>query len=88
MFRMWGKLWKNNRMIQDTVICITDYSMSRTAMVFQALDDICYQFDLGKPIWLDSNISEFQRIAKTRFTQDSFIEQIPFDFLELQVIEE
>ncbi len=88
MFRMWGKIWKNNRMTQDTVVCITDYSLSRTSMVFQALDDICYEFDLGKPIWLDANISEFQRVSKTRFTQDSFIEQIPFDYLELQVIEE
>ncbi len=88
MFRMWGKIWKNNRMTRDTVVCITDYSLSRTSMVFQALDDICYEFDLGKPIWLDANISEFQRVSKTRFTQDSFIEQIPFDYLELQVIEE
>ena len=88
MFRMWGKIWKNNRMIRDTVICITEAGMSRTSMVFQSLEDICYEFDLGKPIWLDSNISEFQRVSKTRFTQDSFIEPIPFDFLELQVIEE
>lgn len=88
MFRMWGKIWKDNHMLQDTVVCITDYSLSRTAMVFQALDDICYEFDLGKPIWLDANISEFQRVSRTRFTQDSFIETIPFDFLELQVIEE
>ena len=75
-------------MIRDTVISITDYSLSRTAMVFQSLEDICYEFDLGKPIWLDANISEFQRISKTRFTQDSFIEHIPFDFLEIQIIEE
>ncbi len=75
-------------MLRDTVICMTDYSLSRTAMVFQSLDDICYEFDLGKPIWLDVNISEFQRVAKTRFTQDSFIEHIDFDYLEIQVIEE
>ena len=75
-------------MLRDTVICISDYSLSRTDMVFQSLDEICYEFDLSKPIWLDSNISEFKRVSKTRFTQDSFIEQIPFDFLELQVIEE
>ena len=49
---------------------------------------ICYDFDLGKPIWLDSNIQEFKRHSKTRFYQDSFIEEIPFDYLELQVIEE
>ena len=88
MFRMWGKIWKDNHLLQDPVVCITDYRLSRTAMVFQALDDICYKFDLSKPIWLDANISEFQRVSKTRFTQDSFIETIPFDFLELQVIEE
>lgn len=88
MFRMWGKIWKDNHMLQDTVICMTDYSMSRTAMVFQALDDICYEFDLGKPIWLESNIADFKRHDKTRFNQDSFIEQIDFDYLEIQVIEE
>lgn len=88
MFRMWGKIWKDNHMLQDTVICISDYSMSRTAMVFKALDDICFQFDLEKPIWLDSCVTDFKRHAKTRFTQDSFIEHIEFDYLEIQVIEE
>lgn len=88
MFRMWAKLIKDNRMLQDTVICISDYSLSRTAMVFQAIEDICYQFDLGKPIWLDSTINEFKRHDKARFMQDNFIETIHFDYLEIQVIEE
>ncbi len=88
MFRMWGKIWKNNRLIRDTTVQISDYSLSRTSMVFQALDEICYEFDLSKPSWLDVNISEFQRVAKTKFVQDNFIEQIPFDSLEIQVIEE
>ena len=86
MFRMWGKIWKNNHLEKDTVICMTDYSMSRTAMVFQSLDDICYQFDLSKPIWLDANIEDFKRHDKTRFRQDNFIEQIEFDYLEIQAI--
>jgi len=83
-----GENLENNHMIRDTEISLSDYSMSRTAMVFQALDDICYEFDLSKPIWLDANISEFRRTAKTRFTQDSFIETIEFDSLEIQIIEE
>ena len=88
MFRMWGKIWKDNHLIKDTVACISDYSLSRTQMVFQALDEICYTFDLSKPIWLDANIREFQRRARTRFSRDCFVEQIDFDYLELQVIEE
>lgn len=88
MFRMWAKIIKDTRIEKDTVISISDYSLSRTSMVFQALEDICYQFDLEKPMWLDSTVKDFQKHSKTRFTQDNFIEHIEFDFLEVQVIEE
>ena len=88
MFRMWGKLVKNNRTIQDTVAEIPYGSLTRTQMVFQALDEICVRLDLGKPIWLDANIREFQLRDRTHFGQDQFIETIDFDFLEIQIIEE
>ncbi len=88
MFRMWGKIFKNNHLLKDTVISIGDYTLSRTQMVFQALDEICYEFDLEKPIWLDATVRDFQIHSKARFTKDSFIESVDFDFLEIQVIEE
>ena len=87
MFRLWGKIFKDNHMLRDTVI-EDDRNDTRTHKIFDSLDQICYDFDLGKPIWLDYNIDEFKRHAKARFYQDSFIEEIPFDYLELQVIEE
>lgn len=87
MFRIWGKLFKDNHLLKDVTIC-DDSTNTRTTKVFAALDSICIEFDLGKPIWLDSNIREFQRHAKTRFLQDSFIEEIEFDYLEFHVIEE
>lgn len=87
MFRLWGKLWKDNHLLQDQVIC-DDTNNTRTKKIFNGLDELCYTFDLQKPIWLDSNISEFQKVSKTRFYQDNFIETIEFDYLEIQVIEE
>ena len=87
MFRMWGKLWKDNRLLKDIMIENGD-SDTRTHKVFHALDDICMEFDLGKPIWLDSNVQDFKRHSRTRFRQDSFIEEIEFDYLEIQIIEE
>lgn len=87
MFRLWAKIWKDNHMMKDMTV-ENAAEDTRTHKVFQALDDVCYAFDLGKPIWLDSNINEFKRHAKTRFTQDSFVEGIDFDFLEIHVIEE
>jgi hypothetical protein len=76
-----------NRMIKDIVITNNEDD-TRTHKVFKALDEVCRAFDLGTPIWLDSNIADFKRHSKTRFTQDSFMEEIPFDFLEFHVIEE
>ena len=87
MFRLWAKEMKNNRMIRDTVV--EDPSDdTRTHKVFHALDEVCYRFDLGKPIWLDAAVQDFKRHDKTRFTQDYFIETIDFDYLEIHVIEE
>jgi len=87
MFRLWAKVFKDNHMLQDTVIC-DDSTDTRTHKVFRALDQVCYQFDLGKPIWLDATATEFKRHAKARFYQDNFIEHIEFDYLEIHVIEE
>lgn len=87
MFRVWGKLFKDNRMLKDLTVC-DDSQDTRTHKVLHALDEMCYAFDLSKPIWLDSNVREFQRHAKTCFRQDSFVDEVDFDFLEFQVIEE
>lgn len=87
MFRLWGKLFKDNHLLKDTVVCDGSPD-TRTHKIFRALDEICCEFDLGKPIWLDSTVAEFKKHRKARFTQDSFIEQIDFDYLEIHIIEE
>ena len=88
MFRMWCKLFKDNHLLQDTVIIIQDDSMSRTDKVFSCVSQACVTFDLSQPIWLDANIREFKRHNKTRFIQDNFVEEIEFDYLEIHIIEE
>ena len=87
MFRLWAKEYKDNRMIKDMTVC-EDTDDTRTHKVFNALNKVCVGFDLGNPIWLDQNIRDFKRVSKCRFTKDSFVEEIDFDYLEIQVIEE
>lgn len=88
MFRLWGKIFRDNKMLRDTVIYNGDYNLSRTAMIFDALDKICYEFDLSHPVWLDKTVAEFKRHDKVRFYKDNFIDAIDFDYLEIQVLEE
>lgn len=85
--RIWAKIFENNHMLRDTVV-EDESDDTRTHKVFRALEEVCHRFDLGQPIWLDKNINEFKRHAKTRFLQDSFIESVEFDYLEFYVIEE
>ena len=87
MFRLWGRTFRDNRMLRDIVIT-NDSDDTRTHKVFNGLEQICYAFDLSKPIWLDSVIEDFKRTSKARFYQDCFIDTIDFDYLEIQIIEE
>ena len=61
--KFWGRTFKDNRMLRDAVVENTDDD-TRTHKVFDSLDRICYVFDIPRPIWLDSNISDFKKYSK------------------------
>lgn len=87
MFRIWIKEFKDNHLLKDiTIEDVTDDT--RTHKVFNALEKGCYELDIPQPIWLDSNIRDFKKYARTRFTKDSFIEEVDFDYLDFHIIEE
>lgn len=87
MFRLSGQIWKNGKVIAS---CVSrqEGAENRTKKVYTALEEICHHFDLPVPIWLPARIREFQTRSKTTFLSDSFMEEIYFDGLEIQVIEE
>ena len=60
MFRLWGKIWKDNHLLKDTVIC-DDSEDTRTHKIFRGLESICYEMDLGNPIWLESTVRHFKK---------------------------
>ena len=87
MFRLWVRLVEDNRLIKDMVVC-DDTDDTRTHKVMNAIEKACYEMDLPKPIWLATTVKDFQIHNKCRFTKDAFIEDISFDYMEIQVIEE
>ncbi len=85
--RIWFKQFSDTHLLRSETV--ENYEQdTRTHKIFHALEEACNRMDLGKPIWLDANVKEFQRHAKTRFGQDNFVEEIDFDFLEMEVLEE
>lgn len=87
MFRLWGKIIDDNHLIKDYVAEL-DEDDTRTHKVFRCLDQICTRLELPRPVWLDSNIRDFQKFSFVRFSQDNFIDSIDFDYFEIRIIEE
>lgn len=87
MFRLWAREFKENHILKDTQV-IDGSDETRTHKIFNALDKVCIEFDLSKPIWLDSNIETFKKSNRTRFGADNFIDEIDFDYLEIEILEE
>jgi len=87
MFRLWGKMWKDRHLLKEYVY-EREVDDTRTHMIFQGLEKVCYEMDLEKPMWLDSNVKDFKEHSKARFNQDSFIESIDFDYLEIEILSE
>lgn len=88
MFRLWAKIMVSGKMVKNMIIENSDSSLNRTKKIFNSIDEICYAYDLSKPIWLDKNIREFKKNSRTRFTKDNFVDEIEFDSMDIEVIEE
>lgn len=85
--RIWARQFKDTHMLKDYLV-VDESNETRTHKVFKALEKVCQEMDLAQPVWLDRNVKDFKRAGKVRFFKDSFIEEIPFDYLEFQIIEE
>ena len=85
--RIWFKQWKDSRMLCDLVV-EDDSEETRTHKVFGALEKACYEMDLGRPIWLEVTVRDFKQRAKASLTRDCFTEEVPFAYLEIEVLEE
>lgn len=88
MFTILARELSKNHIVKQTIIENSDYTVTRTHKVFEALEKVCHEFDLSVPIWLDNNISDFKKHSRCRFYQDNFIDEIDFDYLDFQVTEE
>jgi len=86
MFRLWGKIYKNNDIISDHVFELESTGVNLDDKISQGLESLCYHFDISKPMWFSDN-DNIKQIGKTRFMDHHFIESISFDYFEIDIIE-
>ena len=87
MIKLWGKLINNNKILSQHVVVVNE-AVDYEEELKNCLIELCYHFDIQKPYWLRKNLIEYNKIKKTSFTQDNFIEEIKFERFEIEVLEE
>jgi len=87
MFRLWGKIVTNDSIIANYVFKLSTLNMSIEEKLDKGLEEICYNFDIQRPMWFSDNNRDITMIAKTKFKGQNFIENIDFDYFEIEIIE-
>lgn len=82
MSRLWARVINRHRIErQATVPC------DREA-VEDALTELCREFDIPAPLWLNKHYREFGDFRRTQFLPEHFMEEVPFQRLELEFLED
>ena len=82
MPRLWAKIIQKQRIErQATYDCRFDE-------VEEALTELCREFDIPRPIWLDKHFREYEAFQRTRFLPEHFMEEVPFQRLEIEYLED
>lgn len=76
--RVWGMIKVADRIKSDVTVTADDFAQSLIA--------VCEHFDLTKPIMVQKHYKEIERFNRTIFYPDDFIETVPFDTLEVEII--
>ena len=82
MPRLWARIIQKHRIArQDTAAC-------DLTGVEDALTELCREFDIPRPIWLNKHYREFDEFHRTQFLPEHFMEEVPFQRLEIEFLED
>lgn len=82
MPRLWARIIKKHRIDrQATAECPREG-------VEDALTELCHEFDIPRPIWLNKHQREFDEFRRTQFLPEHFMEDVSFQRLEIEFLED
>ncbi len=84
MFRIWGKVIKDGKIIkQVTYERVDKFAYSS---FFNYLADICEELDIATPVLLKTHIFNYAKFNTVKFIPRDFAESVDFDKLVLENI--
>ncbi len=86
--RIWAKIIQDHKIKTDVV---QEFALARPSDIAgwtPMLHALCQALDLARPVVLQKHINELAKFNRTVFRKSDFIDTIPFDSFELEIIPE
>ena len=87
MYKLWARKIKDNKIIASLNIKNNE-KISLSEKKDKCFKEICQKFDLSVPLWLEKHSNEFSKFKYVTFYQEDFIDDIDFDKLEIELIDD
>ena len=82
MARLWARIIVRHRIAQQSTAPCTPESVQ------DALVELCREFDIPCPLWLNKHENEFEAFRHTSFLPEHFMEDVPFQRLEIEYLDD
>ena len=86
MYKLWARKILRNQLI-DSIIVKNKEDISIYEKRDKCLKEICQKLDLSVPVWLKKHDLEFSNFKYVTFYPQDFIDDVDFDKLEIELIE-
>ena len=87
MYKLWARKIKTNKIINSFVVKNKE-EISLEEKKDKCLKEICQKLDISVPIWLKKHELEFSQFKYVIFTAQDFIDEIDFDKLEIELLDD
>ncbi|MFA9423159.1 MAG: hypothetical protein ACERLG_06255 [Sedimentibacter sp.] len=87
MYKLWAKKIKSNKIINSLVVKNKE-DLSLEEKRDKCLKEICQKLDISVPIWLKNHELEFSQFKYVTFNPHDFIDEIDFDKLEIELLDD
>ncbi len=82
MNRLWVKSIKRHRIVKNSD------APCEWGEEQEILREILHEMDYPCPMWLDKHLKEFEAFRRTVFKPEHFVEDVPFDELEVVYLDD
>ena len=87
MIRIWGKLYKDHKIIKDVTLNTREKEMDYS-LFYDYISEISHALDVPTPVIIKTHIFNFAKFNFVKFVKSDYVEHIDFDYMIAELIKD